>query len=298
MGSYDGFEFNALELRLKMTLDSLSNGGSIDIKDEWINDSSAEFKAALNRQLKPEERTFRLRASNIGKPLCQLQLDAVSASPDSRMPYNHVLRMMVGDATEAVVTLIIKASGANITGQKGKVEYKVGGTIIKGEKDIDIDGKVYDVKSASTYSFNNKWSHGWDGLFSYDTFGYVEQLFIYAEGDREKMGGWIVFDKSSGEIKVIPATPTLDQMDEIQNRLLKAEFTIQQGLPFKKLYEAEAETFYKKPTGNYVVPMTCTFCNHMNICWPDAKYTTNPLSKAKEPARKWYTYIGDVPDEV
>ena len=287
--SFDGFEFNELETRLRLTLDALSNGGGIDIKTDWIDEATEDFKGTLDKQLIPMAREFKLRASNIGKPLCQLQLDAINQSPDARRDYNHILRMMIGDATEAVVTLIIKASGANITGQKGKVEYRVGNTIIKGENDIEIDGKVYDIKSASAYSYANKFGKGWDGLFQYDTFGYVEQLFIYAEGNPDRMGGWIVFDKSSGEIKVVEAKPTEEQLKVIRQRIEDAEDTITNNLPFKKLYKAEEETFYKKPTGNSVLPMTCVFCDHKKHCWPTAAYTASPSSKAANPTKKWFT---------
>jgi len=284
---HDGFEFNELETQLRMTLDALSNGGGIDIKAEWIDSASDEFKATLNKQLLPEERVFKLRASNMGKPLCQLQLDAVGNTQRVN-EYNHVLRMLVGDATEAVVNLIIKASGANITGQKGKVSFRIGDTIINGENDIEIDDKVYDVKSSSGYGFQNKWEKGWDGLFHFDTFGYVEQLYIYAEGNPDRMGGWIVFDKSSGEIKVVEAKPTPEQLQEIKDRVEKAEVTIREGRKFVKLYQAEEETFYKKPTGNLVLPMTCVFCEHKKRCWPDAVYAANPTSKAATPQMKWY----------
>lgn len=272
-----------------MTLESLSNGGSITLDQAWLDEATQDFTGGLEKQLKREVREFRLRASNIGRPLCQLQLEAVG-TPKEVTDYNHILRMMIGDATEAVVTLIIKASGANITGQKGRAEYRVGDTdtVIVGENDIEIDGKVYDIKSASGYSFNNKWQAGWDGLFEYDTFGYVEQLYIYAGGDPNKMGGWIVFDKSSGEIKVVLATPTTEQLEQIKKRIEKAEKAIREGTPFKKLYQAEEETFYRKPTGNKVIPMTCTFCNYIHTCWPDAVYMANPTSTAKMPAKKWY----------
>lgn len=287
MSSFDGFEFNELEARLKMTLDSLSNGGAVDINEEWIAAMEEDFRASIDRQFNREQRTFRLRASNAGRPLCQLQLEARGTnSPKSE--YNHILRMLIGDATEAVVTLIIKASGANITGHKNRVSFKVGETTIEGENDIEIDGKVYDIKSASSYSFNHKWNDGWDGLFKYDTFGYVEQLYIYAEGNPDRMGGWIVFDKSSGEIKVVEAHPTKEQLKEIQDRLENTEKAIREEEPFKKLYTEEEETYYRKATGNTIVPMTCTFCPFIQSCWPDAVYLANPSSSARNPAKKWY----------
>lgn len=287
--SLNGFEFNELEARLKMTLNTLSNGGDVEVQEQWLEALEEDFRASIDRQFNRTQRTFKLRASNAGRPLCQLQLEARGTN-QSKQEYNHILRMLIGDATEAVVTLIIRASGVNITGHKNRVAFKVGETTIEGENDIEIDGKVYDIKSASSYSFNHKWDGGWDSLFQYDTFGYVEQLYIYAEGNPDRMGGWIVFDKSSGEIKVVDATPTKEQLKEIQRRLETNERSIRENLPFQKLYTEEKETYYRKETGNVLVPVTCTFCSYIQSCWPDAVYAANPTSGAKNPTKKWYAY--------
>ena len=146
---FENFEFNELEARIKMTLDSLSNGGAIDLKEEWLQELETDFRGSVDKQFNREQRSFKLRASNAGRPLCQLQLEARGTN-QSRAEYNHIARMLIGDATEAVLTLIIKASGANITGAKRRVSFKVGETVIDGENDIESDGKVYDMKAASS----------------------------------------------------------------------------------------------------------------------------------------------------
>lgn len=286
---HDGFSFNELETRLKMTLDALSNRESVHIEDDWIEQAGEDFKASLRRQLHPSEREFRLRASNIGKPLCQLQQEQ-AGTPAARMDYNHIIRMLIGDAVETITMLALKAAGTNITGGKNKVELDVNGTIIKGEDDVWIDDKVWDVKSCSTYAFQHKWAEGWRGVYYGDTFGYVAQLYTYAGGDFNKMGGWIVIDKSSGEIKVVEATPTPDQEDTIRGNINTAERTITNNLPFRKQFEAEEETHYKKPTGSLKVPMVCTFCSFMHTCWPDAVSKTPSQSKAQNARPVWYTH--------
>ena len=111
------------------------------------------------------------------------------------------------------------------------------------------------------------------------------------------MGGWIVYDKSSGEVKVVEAKPTPAQLEEIKRRLEKTEKAIREGAPFEKLFKEEKETYYRKDTGNILVPVTCTFCNFLTTCWPDAVYAANPTSTAKNPSKKWYAYKPKVQDD-
>ncbi len=280
--------FNPLEAGIHMTLDRLSNQEPVHIDDAWIETAGEEFKAALRKQLVARDDEFRLRASNIGRPLCQLQNEAKD-EPRTRMPYNHVIRMLIGDSVEAITRLIIKAANVNVTGSRSKVELKVNNSIIKGEDDLEIDGAVWDVKSTSPFTFEHKWAHGWDSLFDDDTFGYVEQLYTYSVAQDKPMGGWIVINKSSGEVKVVPATPTPDQLTYIKEDISFKEQTITNDLPFKRCYVDEEETFYKKPTGNRILPMTCSFCSYITKCWPDAQYKPKALSKAQNKQMVWYT---------
>ncbi len=86
--------FNELETTIHMALDNLSNGGELSISDEDIELAGEQFKEALKRQFKARDDEFRLRMSNIGRPLCQLQKEKAKA-PKTRMPYNHAVRMMI-----------------------------------------------------------------------------------------------------------------------------------------------------------------------------------------------------------
>lgn len=271
-----------------MTLDSLSNREAVPIPNEWIEQAGEEFKAALRRQLQPEPRAFGLRMSNIGRPTCQLQAEQANL-PATRNSYNHILRMLIGDATEIVVSLIVKAAGVNVTNSKTKRSVTIQGVDIHGEDDIEIDGKVYDIKSASPWSFQHKWSEGFNGVYYGDSFGYVAQLWGYANKDPDKMGGWIVVDKSSGELKVVNATPNVDQLKELEDNVQKTVEAISNNIPFERSFQEEDEKFYNKLTGNKIVPVVCTFCNYLKVCWPNATLMPRAGSKAINKKLVWYT---------
>jgi hypothetical protein len=275
-----------------MTMDRLSNNEPVFIDDSWIEQAGEEFKTALRKQLIPNDREFGLRMSNLGRPLCQLQNEQLG-TPKSRNPYNHILRMMYGDATEILVTVLLKAAQVNITDAKTKHEFDIDGRMIPGEDDIWIEDKVYDIKSASPYAYSHKWSEGWNGVYYGDSFGYVAQLYGYAGGDPSKMGGWIVVDKSSGELKVVTAKPTVEQLNEIKGKAVTTIYAIDNNLPFKRCFEPEQETHYKKLTGNLVVPTVCTFCDFMRACWPEAKLEPKAMSKAGNPKQVWYISKND-----
>lgn len=284
--------FNKIEAVLHMTLESLSNGDKVEFEDAWFDEAAEEFKAALIKQLRPEPREFKLRSSNLGRPLCQLQMEK-NGAPKARMPYNHIVRMMIGDATEVMMNLFLKAAKVNVTDSKVVSTIDVNGTTVRGENDIEIDNKVYDIKSSSPYSFTHKWERGWNGVYEGDTFGYAAQLYSYAKGDPARMGGWIVVEKSSGEVKVVPAEPTATQLEELAKLISDNERAITEDRPFERKFEAEAETYYRKETGNIVIPVTCTFCSYITTCWPEARLVSNPSSKAKAPVPKWYLKLAD-----
>lgn len=277
-----------------MTLDRLSNNEPVEINDELIELAGEQFKEALRRQLKPREEDFRLRMSNIGKPLCQLQNEKAysedkTSVTKTRMSYNHIMRMIIGDCVEIVMGVILRGSDVNITDYKTQVGLQVNNTLIKGETDIEIDGKIWDIKSSAPWAFANKWAYGWEGIYGGDTFGYIAQLYGYAKSQNKPMGGWIVVDKASGEVKVVPATPTPTQIKQIEDNINFTERALANKMPFKRGFEEEVETFFKKPTGNMLVPQTCLFCQFMNNCWPDAVLKPKAKSKAQDVKPVWYS---------
>jgi hypothetical protein len=280
--------FNAIEYEIHAVLDKISNNEYVDIKSEWIEQAGEQFKEAIRRQVKVTDKEFSLRMSNIGKPTCQL-LAEKEQHPRERYPYNHSVRMLIGDAVESIIRLIIKATNINVTGSGEKVRLDVNGFIINGTDDIEIDDAIYDVKSASPYSYKYKFGNGFQNLFLNDDFGYVGQLYGYAKGRKKRMGGWVVIDKSSGEVMVLEAAPTPDQINQIETCLSFNEASVRNQVTFKKSFEPEVEFFRKKPTGNLLVPQICTMCPFLKAHWPDAVMKPQAQSNAKEPKRVWYS---------
>ena len=139
-------------------------------------------------------------------------------------------------------------------------------------------------KSCSPYAFNNKWRNGVEGLKKDDPFGYMKQMRILRCPSQRSRGGWVVVNKSTGEVAIVGAE--LDEHDLAKQRREMAETVdlVFSDAPFKKCFEAEVETTRgKKPTGSKKVPMTCTFCPYMKECWPEAKFLPATTTKGKEP---------------
>jgi hypothetical protein len=275
-----------LEAQVQLALEKISNGEQIEVKDEWIDDAAEMFKAALKRQLRPAPRQFYVRMSNVGRPSCQLQMEKAGAER-SRFPYNHVIRMLLGDATEAIMEVVLRTAGVNITGGKSQVSMDIAGVQVKGENDIEIDDKVFDTKSASPWAFTNKFAD-FETLKSDDSFGYIPQLIGYSLSQGKKPGGWIVVNKASGEVKILEVDLSEEEIAETLSKMATNVAKISTDAPFERCFEPEEEKFRGKPTGNLRLGSTCSFCPFLNKCWPDAVYKPQTGSQAQSPKYYWY----------
>jgi hypothetical protein len=282
-----------LQATIHHVLDRLSNSEPVEIKEEWIQDAGEQFKDALRKQTIPRDHSFRVRMSNIGRPLCQLQMDK-SEADKSRMSYNFVVRMLMGDASECIARFFLKAAGIEATSDGDKVKLDVDGQTVKGESDIDIDNEVWDVKSCSTWAYDNKWSKGYQGLRDEDNFGYVGQLFGYADAQDKETGGWIVIDKSNGYVNVVPVTADDADAKKVREERVNTVRAIRDDAPFERCFEAETEYFRKEPTGAKKLCNACSFCDYKAACWPTLKKLTPHMSKAKSPAYHWYVEHPDI----
>ena len=282
--------------QLQMVMEKLSNGEPVDVAEEVIEKAVKEFEEVLRKQLGRNKEPFRIRMSNFGRPTCQLQMEK-SGAERSRSPYNHILRMMIGDAVEVYLTALLRIAGANITGGKDVVSFPVGDTTIKGESDIDFDGKVWDIKSSSPWAYKNKWSKGYRALADDDSFGYIGQLYGYSAGQDKEMGGWVVADKSSGEVIFVDAEPKSGELSELYMKLSESVRKVESDAPFERCFEPEEEFFNRKPTGNYRLGTQCSFCDYKHACWDNLQYKPQAQSKAQNPRHYWYTEYNEAESE-
>lgn len=277
---------------------------SVHVEDLLLKPATKDIEHYLRKTYEDDpNRPFTLRLSAIGKPLCQQQLEKAKA-PSVDNDYNMPLRMMYGAIIEGLLVSILRHSGIIIDEEQTPVALPVltGNkhyTMISGTLDLVIEGKVWDIKSASPQAFKDKFS-SYESLKSDDTFGYLPQLYGYSAARRLPPGGWIVIDKSSGEIRVLPVP---DDYDAEISRCLKIiqdnVIILLSDAKFKRQFEAQDEKFNKKFTGNKILKSPCIYCSKRYSCWEGLQYLPVEHSTAYDKPYRHYVKLGtrDLLDE-
>ena len=273
---------------LKMATDD-----SVAVSDKLIDEFGEMCKDAFRKQFtNKREKSFRARMSNIGKPLCQLQMEKSNAKPEGQ-PYNNKMRNTFGDLIEALAVTIIKASGIKVDSTQKSVSYNMDKSKIDGTYDIEIGNSIYDIKSASPYAFEHKFGDegGFNSIVEDDSFGYLSQGYLYSESENKRFGGWIVINKSTGEW-LVTETPTEDEKyKNIAINLSKENLhALDEGKPFRRCFSDIEETFRKIPTGNRVLGIVCSFCPYKFPCWGKDKLQYLPQQQSKGKSPKWVYY--------
>ena len=274
---------------------------SVKLDKRLVEEFGEACKNALLKQFEDQRRDkFEPRMSNIGRPLCQLQMEAKGVKGEGQ-PYNVKVRNTFGDMIEALAIFIMKSAGVNIKNEQKKVKYKFNGNEIEGKQDVEIDEKIWDIKSASPYSFEKKFGEegGFLEVVKEDSFGYASQGFLYGESQNKKFGGWIAINKSTGEWTVCE-TPAMIEPHKTE-ALKKAKDNLKalkDKVPFKKQYDDIAETFRSKPTGNRVLGFVCSYCPYKLPCWGSKlQLLQQQQSKGKNPKWVWYTEVNNPKQE-
>lgn len=279
-----------------------ANKASVDISSTIVNEFGEACKQAFKKQFTDtRENKFRIRMSSIGRPLCQLQMEKFGAEAEP-MPYNAKMRNLFGDLIEASAVAIMKAAGIRIEDLQKEVKLKLGKQTIKGTYDVKIQNKIWDIKSASPYSFDHKFGEdgGFDAILKQDTFGYVSQGYLYSNAEKTDFGGWIAINKSTGEwsIAETPLSDSKYSKDAIELAQKNME-ALESNAPFKRLFKDEEEFFNKKATGNRTLGLECRFCAYKKPCWgKNLQYLPQQQSKALNPKWVWYTEVNNPREEV
>ena len=277
---------HSAELLVHSYLENVRHGAAT-MSEENVQGIVKHVEEAVRKQFKKREGEFRLRASNVGKAACQLWFQ--KNKPEEAVPpsSHFLIRMMIGDITEAVFKGVLKEAGATFE-EPEKIETEIAGEKIAGEYDLILDNKVDDIKSTSPWSYKNKWIDGYC-IEKSDPFGYVGQLTIYAKGKGVEPGGWWVINHSSGEFKYIKYT---SDPIKVEKALEKTVTSIKNN-EFKRCFEPVKETFYGKDTGRYVLGTECKFCSFRYACWGDSlNEEESRVSKAKVKPIVSYLSIG------
>jgi hypothetical protein len=263
--------------------------GNTTVTEEVADKVASDVKAAFLKQFSGEGRgDFKLRMSNIGKPSCQLWFE--KNDPDDRepLPPFFLMNMILGDIVEAVFKGLLTAAGVEY-----KDNYRVSldlptGDVIDGELDMEMDGKIDDVKSASPWSYKNKFE-SFEKLSEKDDFGYVAQLVGYAHAANKDVGGWWVVNKANGDFKYVDASSV--NVSEVLLKVQEKVTNLNNNAPFKRCFSPVEESYYKKKSGNLVLPNECKFCPFKRKCWETLQTLPSKVSKAKEPPMVDYILV-------
>ena len=282
--------------KVQLYLDKVSKDPG-EISEKLVEEFGEACKSSLRRQFSEKRRDkFQVRMSNIGRPLCQLQMEAKNVQGEGQ-PYNAKMRNTFGDLIEALSIFVLKSAGVVIEDEQKNVKHKFGESTIEGRYDVKIDKKVWDIKSASPYSFEKKFgaSGGFEEVVKEDAFGYVSQGYLYSEGEKVPFGGWIVVNKSTGEW-VVCETPLVDDhyKTEALSNAQKNFKALKDNVPFKKCYSEIEETFRTKKTGNKTLGIVCGFCPYKVPCWgKKLQLLPQQQSQGKNPKWVWYTEVNN-----
>ena len=273
------------ELALHQYLDNATKGKS-SMSKETIKQVSKDIEETLSRQFgsRTKRDKFKLRMSNVGRPSCQLWFEKNKPEKALPRPTTFVMNMMIGDIIEAIFKGLLKEAGVKYE-NSDKVKLDLDGTQIEGTYDLVINDAVDDIKSASNWSYINKFD-SFEKLKESDGFGYIAQLAGYAKASNKKAGGWWVVNKANGDFKYVPAT-SLDIEQECTN--IKNTISKIEDDKFERCFEPIDETFRGKPTGNKILNDGCIFCAFRYECWESLQDLPSLVSQAQ--TKKIVPYI-------
>tara|TARA_R100000234_G_scaffold5875_1_gene4048 strand:+ start:1430 stop:2281 length:852 start_codon:yes stop_codon:yes gene_type:complete len=263
--------------------------GKTEMSEKTIKQVSSDIAEALKKQFGSGKKRgdFKLRMSNVGRPTCQLWYDKNKPEAALPLPTTFVMNMMLGDIVEAVFKGLLREAGVKYE-EPEHVTLELDGTSVNGTYDIVVNGAVDDVKSASDWSYRNKFE-SYEKLANGDGFGYIGQLAGYAKASGKDVGGWWVVNKANGKFKYVPASGL--NLDEEISKIQKTVDTVKEN-KFERCYEPVPEKFRGRETGNKILNDGCRFCSYRFDCWDALTERPSVMSKAKTPPT--VSYIGEV----
>ena len=273
-------------------------------KGKLSPETISEFKEACGKALEKqfnEKVEWRMRMSGLGKPLCQQQLD--KKGKEKELQYNTIIKFLMGDLLEAVAIAVMRGAGIELEKIQEPVKLKIGNTELGGTYDVKIDGKVWDIKSASPSNFMGKFGEfgSYTKIKGDDPFGYIMQGHLYGEADNVPFGGWIAINKVTGEFAVCeaPVNQEEDRKEMLQTATENIK-VLESNKKFEKLFHEIPETYVPKSgkqkgirieTGNTILESICGYCDFRKHCWPKAVLHEKVTSKAKSKPMVWYNKL-------
>ena len=234
-------------------------GKPVELPEEKVDILLSNLKEALSQWSTPREKSVGLRMSNVGRPNRQLWYDIKSNKDQEELSPAVIFRFLYGHVVEELLLFFVDLAGHKVEHQQAEVNV-LG---LKGHVDCLIDDVVIDIKSASDFSFR-KFKDG--KLSQDDPFGYLAQLAAYEHGFGKSGGGFLVANKSSGEICLY--RPDELEVPNIESRLETVRAELKEDVPPReRCYPIIA----KGKSGNMGLHNSCKWCRHKFQCNPDLR---------------------------
>lgn len=222
----------------------------------------AEIKDAFVEALTTRQDKKGLRMSGIGR--CErAQWYKYKGYDEEEISGEVYLTFLTGHIMEAVLLGIVELSGHKVEGKQKK--HTLEG--INGSQDCYIDGELVDVKTASAWSWDNKFAE--DGIKD-DAFGYIKQLSGYGKTEDRDTGYFLAFNKNKSTLKLCKQELEKD----IDKHVIQLKEKMELGTPPMRL--ANATTINKR--GDEKLCMNCSFCGFKDECFNHA-LQAKPLGK-------------------
>lgn len=218
-----------------------------------------EIGKVLEKKFNDDIRTPTLRMSNIGRPLRQLWYE-LNNFPAEKLSGQTHFKFLYGHIIEALTICLAKASGHCI--EREQEEVIVDGIV--GHIDGFCDGVLFDVKSASPYSFK-KFEDKSLLLAGNDPFGYVGQLSGYAHA-LDAAAAYVAVNKVLGSICVLDLPKERINEYDITGRITECRRTVASSDVPERCYPDEPDG----ESGNRKLHIGCSYCAFKTGCWSDA----------------------------
>jgi|TARA_R110002012_G_scaffold143818_1_gene302008 hypothetical protein len=210
-----------------------------------------EVEDAIKNAFEPYEQKSELRMSGIGR--CErAQWYGVKGYTPEEIDGNVYLTFLQGHVLEAVLVALVKLAGHTVEDQQKK--HTVEG--VNGSQDCTIDGELVDIKTASAWSWDNKFTE--TGIKD-DGFGYIKQLSAYGKNDNREHGYFLALNKNKSTLKL--CKQELEQ--DVDTFIVDLKDKMESDTPPMRI--ANATTLTKN--GEEKLCMTCSFCGFKEDCY-------------------------------
>lgn len=248
--------------------------GLIRPSPELVGEALTAIEGHINSFFKEQKQRFP-RPSSLGYKARRLWLMSRNPETKAEFPWQTSL---TGNVMEAVIIYLLKEAGCPIEGVQQRVSGKLADFDIEGSVDFittwpDGSKRIVDVKTCSDFSWSDNFGSE-EKFASKNPYGYLTQAAVYEHLAGIKFGGWLVYNKSSGEMKFLDADKMRTELFEAFCTASDALLRVSNDTMPEQCHPVHYEEYKGEQTGNIKVSYDCAKCPFIKTCFPSAVKAT------------------------